>query len=115
MTPTERDNEFVVFDAATASLLRVGVDVDKIYRENDANIEPRIGLAWTLGGDGRTVIRAAYGSAVDRPATTAVNGTSEQPAVCNATDRERRDSPQRRRQPHPADRPGAGDGRSAVP
>ena len=79
MTPTERDNEFVVFDAATASLLRVGVDVDKIYRENDANIEPRVGLAWTLGGDGRTVIRAAYGSAVDQPATTAVNGTASNP------------------------------------
>ena len=49
MTPTERDNQFVVFDAATASLLRVGVDVDKIYRENNDNIEPRLGLAWTLG------------------------------------------------------------------
>ena len=79
MTPTERDDQFVVFDAPTASLLRVGVDVDKIYRENNANIEPRVGLAWTLGGDGRTVIRAAYGSAVDQPATTAVNGTAGNP------------------------------------
>jgi outer membrane receptor protein involved in Fe transport len=52
-TPTERDNQFVVFDAATASLVRVGVDVDKIYRENNTNIEPRLGLAWTLGRDGR--------------------------------------------------------------
>ena len=79
MTPTERDNQFVVFDAATASLVRVGVDVDKIYRENNTNIEPRLGLAWTLGGDGRTVLRAAYGSAVDQPGTTAVNGTAGNP------------------------------------
>jgi hypothetical protein len=79
MTPTERDNQFVVFDAATASLVRVGVDVDKIYRENDDNIEPRLGLAWTVGDDGRTVVRAAFGSAVDQPGTTAVNGTAGNP------------------------------------
>ena len=79
MTPTERDDQFVVFDAATASLVRVGVDVDKIYRENNDNIEPRLGLAWTVGGDGRTVVRAAYGSAVDQPGTTAVNGTAGNP------------------------------------
>jgi len=79
MTPTERDHQFVVFDAATASLLRVGVDVDKIYRENDDNVEPRLGLAWTVGHDGRTVVRAAFGSAVDQPGTTAVNGTAGNP------------------------------------
>src|SRR6185295_16782399 len=49
MTPAERDDQFVVFDAATASLVRVGVDVDEIYRQNDDNIEPRLGLAWTVG------------------------------------------------------------------
>ena len=75
MTPTERDNQFVVFDAATASLVRVGVDVDKIYRENNDNIEPRLGFAWTIGSDGRTVLRGAYGWAVDQPGTSAVNET----------------------------------------
>ena len=79
MTPTERDNQFVVFDAATASLLRVGVDVEKIYRENNDNIEPRLGLAWTPDADGRTVVRAAYGSAVDQPGTTAVRDTAGNP------------------------------------
>ena len=79
MTPTERDNQFVVFDAATASLLRVGVDVDKIYRENNDNIEPRLGLAWTPDADGRTVVRAAYGWAVDQPGTTAVRDTAGNP------------------------------------
>ena len=79
MTPTERDNQFVVFDAATASLLRVGVDLETIYRENNDNIEPRLGLAWSIGGDGRTVLRAAYGHAVDQPGTMAVSGTASNP------------------------------------
>jgi len=79
MTPTERDNQFVVFDAATASLVRVGVDVEKIYRENNRNFQPRLGLAWTVTGDGKTVLRAAYGHAVDQPGTTTVNGTAGNP------------------------------------
>ena len=79
MTPTERDNQFVVFDAATASLVRVGVDIDKIYRENNRNFQPRLGLAWTVTGDGKTVLRAAYGLAVDQPGTTTVNGTAGNP------------------------------------
>ena len=79
VTPTERDNQFVVFDAGTASLVQVGVDVDQIYRQNNTNIEPRLGLAWTIGADARTVLRAAYGWAVDQPGTTAVNGTTGNP------------------------------------
>ena len=61
VTPTERDDQFVVFDAATASLVHVGVDLDEIYRENNGNFEPRVGVAWTPSADGRTVVRAAYG------------------------------------------------------
>jgi hypothetical protein len=79
MTPIERDHQFVVFDAATVSLLQVGVDLEKIYRENNRNIQPRLGLAWTLTGDGKTVVRAAYGHAVDQPGTTTVNGTAGNP------------------------------------
>ena len=79
VTPTERDDQFVVFDAARASLVRVGVDVDKIYRENDANVEPRLGVAWTPTGDGRTVVRAAMGWAVDQPSTTVVRDTAGNP------------------------------------
>src|SRR5439155_21931243 len=79
VTPTERDDQFVVVDAATASLARVGVDVDDIYQQNDRNFEPRLGVAWTPSADGRTVVRAAYGSAVDQPSTTAVRDTSGNP------------------------------------
>jgi hypothetical protein len=79
VTPTERDNHFVVFDAPTASLVRVGVDVERIYRQNNRNVEPRLGAAWRPSMDGRTVIRAAYGSAVDQPSTTAVRDTPGNP------------------------------------
>jgi TonB dependent receptor-like, beta-barrel len=79
VTPTERDDQFVVFDAATVSLARVGVDLDDIYQQNNRNFEPRLGVAWTPSADGRTVVRAAYGSAVDQPSTTAVRDTSGNP------------------------------------
>ena len=79
VTPTERDNRFVVFDAGSASLLRVGVDLDRIYRQNNTNFEPRVGVAWDPTSDGRTVVRAAYARAVDQPSTTAVRDTAGNP------------------------------------
>jgi hypothetical protein len=79
VTPTERDNRFVVFDTASSSLLRVGLDVDEIYRQNTGNFGPRIGIAWNVSHDGRTVLRAAYGRSFDEPGTTAVRDTAGNP------------------------------------
>jgi hypothetical protein len=79
LTPTERDDRFVVFDAPSASLLRVGSDVDKVYRHDNRNFEPRAGLAWDVWGDGRTILRAAYRRAADEPSTTAVRDTAANP------------------------------------
>ena len=79
VTPTERDNRFIVFDAPTASLVRVGVDRDTIYRQNNRNFEPRLGLTWDLTSDGRTVVHAAYTRTVDEPGTTAVRDTAGNP------------------------------------
>jgi outer membrane receptor protein involved in Fe transport len=67
VTPTERDNRFVVFDAASVSLIRVGVDVDQIYGQNARKLRTPCGVAWQLSGDGRTVLRAAYARAADEP------------------------------------------------
>jgi len=78
VTPTERNNRFVVFDALRASLSRVGVD-DEIYAQNNLNFEPRAGVAWQVSSDGRTVVRAAYARAVDEPGTTAVRDTAGNP------------------------------------
>jgi hypothetical protein len=79
VTPTERNDRFVVFDAATASLARIGVDRDRIYQQNDRNFEPRLGVAWNLSSAGDTVLRAAYARAVDEPLTTAVRDTAGNP------------------------------------
>ena len=80
VTPTERDNQFVVFDQDTVSLLRVGVDLDEIYRQNNGNVEPRARRG--LDALARTVarcVRGAYGWAVDQPSTTAVRDTAGNP------------------------------------
>jgi len=79
LTPTERNDRFVVFDADSASLLQVGVDRDEIYAQNNRNIEPRIGVAWAVTPNGHTVARAAYGRATDQPGTTAVRDTAGNP------------------------------------
>jgi outer membrane receptor protein involved in Fe transport len=77
VTPTERDNQFVVFDAATTSLVRVGVDVDDLYRQNNTNVEPRAGVAWSPSD--RTVVRTSYGWAVDQPSTSMARDTTGNP------------------------------------
>ena len=75
VTPTERDNRFVVFNASDATLSRIG----EIYRQNNRNFEPRVGVAWQISGDGRTALRAGYARAVDEPGTTAVRDTASNP------------------------------------
>jgi hypothetical protein len=55
------------------------VDVEEIHQQNNRNFEPRLGIAWTPSSDARTVVRAAYGSAVDQPSTTAVRDTASNP------------------------------------
>jgi len=59
--------------------VRVGVDIDDVYQQNNANFEPRLGIAWTPADDGRTVLRAALGWAVDQPVTSMVRDTAGNP------------------------------------
>ena len=81
MTPSERYDRFVVFDPETASLVRVGTNIDEIYRENNNNFQPRAGFAWTPFKSGKTVLRGAYGIYVDQPMTSIVTGTSGNPPL----------------------------------
>ena len=115
VTPTERDNQFVVFDADSASLVRVGVDVDEIYQQNNANFEPRLGVAWTPSADGRTVVRAAYGWAVDQPSTTVVRDTAGNPPFATPLTATGSIPLANAVGDDPTDRPRAGDRRSPVP
>ena len=54
-----------------------------MYRQNNRNVEPRLGVVWDIAGDGRLVARAAYAWAADQPGTTAVRDTAANPP--NAT------------------------------
>jgi hypothetical protein len=66
--PVDAADRANVFDLATRNLVQVGTngvprggfDADK------NNFAPRVGLAWTLGDDGKTVLRAGYGIYYDQ-------------------------------------------------
>src|SRR5262245_60253893 len=80
VTPTEREDRWVVFDAATASLLRIGVDKDEVYRQNP-NFEPRLGIAWDPLGDTRTLVRATYALTVEQPMINTVSNLGANPPL----------------------------------
>lgn len=78
MTPAERFDRFVIFDPATASLVRAGIDVDQVYKTNANNFQPRVGFAWDPFADGKTSVRAAYALLTEQALINAV-----QPLVSN--------------------------------
>lgn len=78
MTPSEADNRFVNFvpGLGTGSML---VPVTEPYQQNDKNFQPRVGFAWDLFHDGKTVLRAGYAFQVDEPITGMVTGLTSNP------------------------------------
>ena len=81
VTPTERDDRFIVFDAPTVSLEPVGVHRATVYEQNNHNIEPRVGIAWDPSRDGSTLIRAAYAFTVEQPMVNAVLNLTANPPL----------------------------------
>jgi hypothetical protein len=81
LTPTERYDRFIVFDPSTASLIRVGSEIDEVYHQNNKNFQPRVGFAWDPFGDGKTSVRAAYALQTDQPMTSIVIGTTTNPPL----------------------------------
>ena len=81
MTPSERYNRFIVFDPASASLVRVGRDVDLVYHQNNKNFQPRVGFAWDPFNDGKTSVRAGYAILTDQPMTSVVLSTATNPPL----------------------------------
>jgi hypothetical protein len=59
-----------IYDPQTQSLVAAGTSnmPRSGYRSDKNNFAPRVGLAWTLGREGRTVLRAGYGVYYDQSA-----------------------------------------------
>ena len=81
VTPTERYDRFIIFDPTTASLVRVGANIDRIYHQNNKNFQPRLGFAWDPFKDGKTSVRASYAVQTDQPMTSIVLATATNPPL----------------------------------
>jgi hypothetical protein len=73
-TPTEARNRFVVFDPVTDTLQQTGQPYDQNH-----NIEPRVGFAWDIFHDGKTVLRSGYGYLADQPVSNTVTPLASNP------------------------------------
>jgi len=75
MTPFEKDNRQSEFLPASDTLVQVGTPaLPLLYHQNNKNFEPRLGFAWDLFHNGKTVLRSGYGLAVDQPLPLQLNG-----------------------------------------
>lgn len=80
-TPTERFDRFIIFDQTNASLIRVGAGIDRPYKTNAKNFQPRVGMAWDPFNDGRTSVRAAYAIMTEQAMVNAVQTTASNPPL----------------------------------
>ncbi len=73
-TPVEAQDRFVNFDPQTASLVRQ----HQPYQQ-DHSWEPRLGFAWDVFHNGKTVVRSAYAIMSDQPTSGLVTGLASNP------------------------------------
>jgi hypothetical protein len=66
--PVDATDRANIYDPATGKLVQVGTGgIPRAgYEADKNNFAPRIGLAWALGNDGETVVRAGYGVYYDQ-------------------------------------------------
>ncbi len=85
-TPVEGANRLTIFNPSALTLTQVGTDGlsrTASYNQN-FNFEPRVGVAWDVRGNGKTVLRAAYGYLVDQPVSGVVSGMASNPPFSTA-------------------------------
>ncbi len=83
--PVDPEDRANLYDPATQSLVRVGTNgVPRSGYEPDRNnFAPRLGLAWTLGSKGDTVVRTGYGVYYDQSALAPSEGLYFNPPFFN--------------------------------
>ncbi len=74
-TPVEAQGRFVNFIPSSDSL----VQTDKPYPQSAKNFQPRLGFAWDVFNNQKTVLRGGYSLASDQPVTNAVTGLASNP------------------------------------
>lgn len=83
-SPMDGSNRLVVFDLPSVSLYQVGTNGygNSPYNQN-YNYEPRLGFAYDVFGNSKTVLRAAYGYMADQPETNVISGLNGNPPFAN--------------------------------
>lgn len=67
-TPFKDPLTGITLSAADIQITQDALNITQGYPRDKNNIAPRLGFAWDLAGDGRTVIRGAIGRFFDHPA-----------------------------------------------
>src|SRR5437660_6772890 len=78
-TPSEALNTIVNLITSTESLVRVASP----YKQNNLNFQPRLGFAWDVFGNSKTVVRSGYAVLTDQPITNLVTGLTNNPPLGN--------------------------------
>ena len=79
-TPVEGANRLSVFNPAALTLTRVGTNgLSRTTYDQNNNIEPRVGFAWDVRGNGTTVLRGGYSYLVDQPVSGVISGMASNP------------------------------------
>lgn len=83
--PVDPEDRANLYDPATQSLVKVGTNgVPRSgYEPDKNNFAPRVGLAWTLGSRGNTVLRTGYGVYYDQSALAPSEGLYFNPPFFN--------------------------------
>ncbi len=95
-TPLEGENRLSIFQPSNDTLVRVGtngIPADGAYKQN-YNLEPRLGVAWDVFNNQKTVVRAAYGYLVDQPVAGTVTILAGNPPFTTAVSYSNSSAPQ---------------------
>jgi hypothetical protein len=80
MTPSEGAGRFftLVPVAGNNSIIN---QVNEPYQQNNTNFQPRVGFAWDLFHNSKTILRGGYAFQVDQPITGFVTGLTSNPPL----------------------------------